>query len=70
MWWRARMLGGRTNHWGRISFASVQKILKEEALMGLVMTGRSAMMMSNPIMIRSMNFIGVFGTNEGLENDP
>src|ERR1700761_5055348 len=19
MWWRARMLGGRTNHWGRIS---------------------------------------------------
>ena len=19
MWWRARMLGGRTNHWGRVS---------------------------------------------------
>ena len=51
-------------------FASGPKISKEEALMGLVTIGLLAMMISNLIMIRIDELIGVFGTNEGLENDP
>ena len=43
MWWRARMLGGRTNHWGEYLSVLDQKILKEEALMASVMTGPLAM---------------------------
>jgi hypothetical protein len=31
-WWRARMIGGRTNHWEEFLYASDLKILKEEAL--------------------------------------
>ena len=42
-WWRARMLGGRTNHWEEFRFALAPKILNAKALMDLVMTGQSAM---------------------------
>ena len=34
-WWRARMLGGRTNHWGRISLRFGPKDFKRKSIDGL-----------------------------------
>ena len=44
-WWRARMVGGRTNHWGRISLGLAPRILKEEASMASAKTGPLVTMM-------------------------
>ena len=35
LWWRARMLGGRTNHWGRISLRFGPKDFKRKSIDGL-----------------------------------
>src|SRR5262245_15476957 len=35
LWWRARMLGGRTNHWGRISLRFGPKDFKGKTADGL-----------------------------------
>jgi choline dehydrogenase-like flavoprotein len=51
-------------------FASDQRISKEEALMGLVTIGQLAYDDIKPYYDRIDELIGVFGTNEGLENDP
>jgi choline dehydrogenase-like flavoprotein len=40
-WWRARMLGGRTNHWGRISLRFGPDDFKRKSIDGWVTTGRS-----------------------------
>jgi len=34
MWWRSRMLGGRTNHWGRISLRFGPKDFKHKDIDG------------------------------------
>ena len=34
-WWRARMLGGRTNHWGRISLRAGPDDFKGKSIDGL-----------------------------------
>ena len=38
-WYRSRMLGGRTNHWGRISLRFGPRDFKEKIGMGWVKTG-------------------------------
>ena len=40
-WFRARMLGGRTNHWGRISLRIGPDDFRRKSLDGLATTGRS-----------------------------
>ena len=35
MWWRSRMLGGRTNHWGRISLRMGEYDFKPKTRDGL-----------------------------------
>src|SRR3982750_3348844 len=35
LWWRARMLGGRTNHWGRISLRFGPDDFKRKSLDGI-----------------------------------
>ena len=39
-WWRSRMLGGRTNHWGRISLGWGPMISNPASVMVRVWTGR------------------------------
>ena len=41
-WWRARMLGGRTNHWGRISLRFGPDDFGARASMAWATIGRSA----------------------------
>ncbi|MEX0893438.1 MAG: GMC family oxidoreductase, partial [Gemmatimonadota bacterium] len=69
-WWRARMLGGRTNHWGRISLRFGPDDFRRRSLDGLgddwpISYGDVA-----PYYDRVDRFVGIFGSHEGLPNDP
>ncbi len=70
MWWRARMLGGRTNHWGRISLRFGPKDFKRKSIDGLGDDWPIGYEDIKPYYDRIDKLIGIFGTNEGLENDP
>ena len=70
MWWRARMLGGRTNHWGRISLRFGPKDFKRKSIDGLGDDWPIGYEDVKPYYDRIDELIGIFGTNEGLENDP
>jgi choline dehydrogenase-like flavoprotein len=69
-WWRARMVGGRTNHWGRISLRFGPKDFKRRSIDGLGDDWPIGYDDIKPYYDRIDKLIGVFGTNEGLENDP
>ena len=69
-WWRARMVGGRTNHWGRISLRFGPKDFKRKSIDGLGDDWPIGYEDVKPFYDRVDKLIGVFGTNEGLENDP
>ena len=69
-WWRARMLGGRTNHWGRISLRFGPKDFKRKSIDGLGDDWPIGYQDVKPYYDKVDQMIGVFGTNEGLENDP
>jgi choline dehydrogenase-like flavoprotein len=69
-WWRARMLGGRTNHWGRISLRFGPKDFKRRSIDGLGDDWPIGYEDVKPYYDRIDKMIGIFGTNEGLENDP
>jgi len=70
MWWRARMLGGRTNHWGRISLRFGPKDFKRKSIDGLGDDWPIGYEDIKPYYDAIDKLIGIFGTNEGLENDP
>ena len=69
-WWRARMVGGRTNHWGRISLRFGPKDFKRKSIDGLGDDWPIGYDDVKPFYDRIDKLIGVFGTNEGLPNDP
>ncbi len=69
-WWRARMLGGRTNHWGRISLRFGPKDFKRKSIDGLGEDWPIGYEDIKPYYDTIDKLIGVFGTNEGLDNDP
>lgn len=70
LWWRARMLGGRTNHWGRISLRFGPKDFKRKSIDGLGDDWPIGYEDIKPYYDAIDKLIGIFGTNEGLENDP
>ena len=69
-WWRSRMLGGRTNHWGRISLRFGPRDFKRKSIDGLGDDWPIGYEDVKPFYDRVDKMIGIFGTNEGLENDP
>jgi len=69
-WWRSRMLGGRTNHWGRISLRFGPKDFKRKSIDGLGDDWPIGYEDVKPYYDRIDKLIGIYGTNEGLENDP
>ena len=69
-WWRARMLGGRTNHWGRISLRFGPEDFRGKARDGL---GEDWPITYNdvaPWYDRVDQLIGIFGSRENLPNHP
>ncbi len=69
-WWRARMLGGRTNHWGRISLRFGPHDFKPKTRDGLGMDWPITYNDIKPYYDRVDRFVGIFGSNENLPNDP
>jgi choline dehydrogenase-like flavoprotein len=69
-WWRPRMLGGRTNHWGRISLRNGPYDFKPRARDGLGFDWPIDYADVAPYYDKVELLIGVFGSNEGLENTP
>jgi choline dehydrogenase-like flavoprotein len=69
-WFRARMMGGRTNHWGRISLRFGPKDFKRRSIDGLGDDWPISYEDIKPYYDKVDRLIGVFGSNEGLENDP
>src|SRR6266568_2939621 len=70
MWWRPRMLGGRTNHWGRISLRMGPYDFKPRSRDGSGIDCPIDYKNLAPYYDKTEALIGVYGTNEGLENTP
>jgi choline dehydrogenase-like flavoprotein len=69
-WWRARMLGGRTNHYGRISLRMGPYDFKPYSRDGKGFDWPITYDDLAPYYDKAEELIGVFGTQEGLENTP
>jgi len=69
-WWRQRMMGGRTNHWGRITLRNGPYDFKPHTRFGLGFDWPIGYDDIAPYYDKVEMLIGVFGTNEGLENSP
>ena len=70
MWFRSRMLGGRTNHWGRISLRFGPVDFKHYTHDGVGDDWPIGYEDVKPYYDKLDKMIGVFGSNEGLPNDP
>jgi len=70
MWWRSRMLGGRTNHWGRISLRFGPDDFKHKDIDGLGENWPITYEELKPYYDKLDKQVGVFGSKEGRRNDP
>lgn len=70
LWWRPRMLGGRTNHWGRISLRFGPDDFKRRDIDGLGANWPISYDDIKPYYDRLDKLVGVFGSKEGRHNDP
>jgi choline dehydrogenase-like flavoprotein len=70
MWWRARMLGGRTNHYGRISLRMGPYDFKPYSRDGKGFDWPITYDDLAPYYDKAEELIGVFGSQEGIENTP
>lgn len=67
-WFRSRMLGGRTNHWGRISLRMGPLDFKPKD--GLTDSWPISYEDLKPFYDKVDRMIGIYGTVEGIENEP
>jgi choline dehydrogenase-like flavoprotein len=70
MWWRSRMLGGRTNHYGRVSLRFGPYDFKARDRDGLGDNWPISYDDIAPYYDKVDELVGIFGSNEGLPNDP
>jgi choline dehydrogenase-like flavoprotein len=69
-WFRSRMLGGRTNHWGRISLRFAPDDFKRKTLTGIGEDWPIGYADIAPYYDQVDRLIGVFGSKENLPNEP
>lgn len=69
-WWRARMLGGRTNHWGRISLRFGPDDFRRRSIDGQGDDWPITYDDIKPYYDRLDQMVGIFGTKEGIYNEP
>ena len=69
-WFRSQMLGGRTNHWGRISLRFGPRDFKHKDIDGLGENWPISYEDIKPYYDKVDKLIGVFGSKEGLPNEP
>src|SRR5262245_38689095 len=70
LWFRARMLGGRTNHWGRISLRMGPWDFEGRSRDGLGDDWPIGYEDLRPHYDELDRLVGLFGTSEGLPNEP
>ena len=70
LWWRARMLGGRTNHWGRYSLRFSEHDFKGKSRDGLGADWPFEYGDIAPWYDKTESLVGVCGTNTGLDDMP
>jgi len=69
-WFRSRMVGGRTNHWGRISLRFGPDDFKRGDIDGLSDSWPIGYEDVKPYYDRVDKLIGIFGSKEGMRNEP
>ncbi|PJB11250.1 MAG: GMC family oxidoreductase [Flavobacteriales bacterium CG_4_9_14_3_um_filter_40_17] len=69
-WFRSRMVGGRTNHWGRISLRFGPNDFKRGDIDGLGESWPIGYEDVKPYYDKVDKLIGVFGSKEGIYNEP
>ena len=69
-WWRARMIGGRTNHWGRISLRFGPKDFKRHSIDGLGADWPIGYEDLAPWYSHVEKFAGISGNKDGLPHLP
>ena len=69
-WFRSRMLGGRTNHWGRISLRFGPDDFKRKNIDGLGDNWPIGYEDVKPYYDKVDKLIGVFGSKENIPNEP
>ncbi len=69
-WFRSRMLGGRTNHWGRISLRYGPDDFRRKSIDGLGDDWPITYEDMKPYYDAIDRLIGIFGSFENLPNDP
>ena len=69
-WFRCRMVGGRTNHWGRISLRYGPDDFQRKTLDSLGDDWPITYEDLKPYYDNIDRQIGIFGTNEGFRNEP
>jgi choline dehydrogenase-like flavoprotein len=69
-WWRARMLGGRTNHWGRISLRFGPYDFNRKSRDGLGDDWPITYEDVKPWYDEVDKLVGIFGSVENLPNEP
>lgn len=69
-WFRSRMLGGRTNHWGRISLRFGPNDFKRGSMTGIGDDWPITYDDIKPFYDRVDKLIGVFGSVENIYNEP
>ena len=70
LWWRARMLGGRTNHWGRISLRFGPDDFRRKSLDGMGDDWPITYDDVAPYYDRVDQLVGIYGSREGIHNEP
>ncbi len=69
-WWRARMVGGRTNHWGRISLRFGPDDFRGKSIDGYGDDWPITYDDVAPYYDKVDRLVGLFGTQEGFPNEP
>ncbi len=69
-WFRSRMVGGRTNHWGRISLRFGPNDFKRASIDGMGHDWPIGYDDVKPYYDKVDKLIGVFGSKEGMFNEP
>lgn len=69
-WWRQRMMGGRTNHWGRVSLRNGPYDFETYSRQGVGFDWPISYDDLAPYYDKAEMLVGIFGSNEGIENSP
>ncbi len=69
-WWRQRMMGGRTNHWGRVSLRNGPYDFETHTRQGIGLDWPISYDDLAPYYDKAEMLAGIFGANEGIENSP